>query len=86
MDVVTRGQPLEEGSFRSNIVKRAMTLLDSRFSSEVRLFRSGDDVRILADGASKDIYMLTTELMPQLQYLIEDTQVAYAAHVPFHQL
>eukprot|EP00040_Diaphanoeca_grandis_P036640 m.234491 g.234491 ORF g.234491 m.234491 type:complete len:2978 (-) comp33655_c0_seq5:398-9331(-) len=75
LDIVTRGEPEESEEYQSNIVKEGMTLLDLRFSREVGLFRDSDDVRIINDSNSRECNKKVSSLLPQLQYLIEDTQL-----------
>ena len=75
MDIVTRGKPQEYDDYNSNIVKHAMKLLNMQFSCEVALFRTCVDVRIVSSEASMRVYALVDQVLPQLQYLIEDTQI-----------
>ena len=75
MNIVTRGRPLEYEDFKSNMVKRAMKLLQMQFSSEVGLFRTCDDVRVVVHEKSLNVYKLVDQTLPQLRYLIEDTQI-----------
>ena len=52
-----------------------MTLIDFRYSREVGLFRDADDVRVINDPTSRRAAKKINEILPQLQYLIEDTQL-----------
>ena len=59
----------------SNVVKEGMTLIDFRYSREVGLFRDAGDVRVINDPISRRAAKKINEILPQLQYLIEDTQL-----------
>lgn len=75
VDVIERGNPEEVDEFKSNIVMIAMRIIERFYSAENRLFRECDDVRILVDDASKQVFQKASTVLPQLEYIVEDMQI-----------